>query len=190
MNVLKYNLEKNHTPYEYTRTPLTVGTWLFWPKQHHKQTALYWLADPFSGFLKYENKIKHLKAFTHKWWWRCATTTCELQYVRKMQPKCQSSTVLTVLEAVLQNVMSITRCSPTKTMNISVVAWCSLLILNESQTRYSDWQAEFNAGASIIVTFFLAVNSVAKCHCFSHLLKLDFCLRNVKKIQFPFKKSK
>ena len=63
--------------------------------------------------------------------------------------------------------MSITRRSPTKAINISVVAWCSLLILNESPSWhperdmrmlhsnawYSDWQAEHNIGASIIMMF-------------------------------------
>ena len=40
---------------------------------------------------------------------------------------------------MLQNVMSITWCSLTKTMNISLVAWFSLLILNESVTWHSEY---------------------------------------------------
>ena len=51
-------------------------------------------------------------------------------------------------KTVLQNVMSITRFSPTKTMKISVVAWCSLLIVNKNAPWHAEhdmWILESNA---------------------------------------------
>ena len=63
------------------------------------------------------------------------------EFVKSVVELCTSHRVpsnIFLHKPVLQNVMSITRFSPTKIMNISVVAWCSLLIVNKSVS----WHAE------------------------------------------------